>query len=241
MARRDRPRAGVDDVVLVPVSPSRRRRRRVSLLMAAVLAVLAAAGGGFWLGQGGALDTGRHIQELRAELKQTRENLAEARQDLARYRADSQVSDQAGEQLRQEIRALRDQAAELEEAVAFYKNVMSPGSADNPLLVQKFEVAPADGERRFRYRLVLVQTGDNRDYLSGRVSLALKGMRDGKAETLEAGDWLDDSSELSFKFRYFQELSGTLTVPEGFEVSALEVTARSTGGRRAEVTRSLPW
>ncbi|MFP1683577.1 DUF6776 family protein [Alloalcanivorax sp. C16-1] len=241
MARRDRPRAGVDDVVLVPVSPSQRRRRRVSLLVGTVLAVLVAFGGGFWLGQGGALDTGRRIQDLRAELRETRDNLGEARQDLARYRADSEVSDQAGEQLRQEIRALRDQSAELEEAVAFYKNVMSPGAADQPLQVQKLEVGPADGERRFRYRLILVQAGDNRGYLSGRVALALKGLRDGEPETLEAGELLEDGADLSFKFRYFQELSGILTVPEGFEVSTLEITARSTGGRRAEVSRSLPW
>src|SRR5699024_1009916 len=90
MARRDRPRAGVDDVILVPISPSLRRRRRGLLAVAVILAVLGALAGGFWLGQGGALDNGRRIQELRAELKRTHENLAQVRHDLARYRADSE-------------------------------------------------------------------------------------------------------------------------------------------------------
>ncbi|MFP1680806.1 DUF6776 family protein [Alloalcanivorax sp. C16-2] len=241
MARRDRPRAGVDDVVLMPVSPSRRRRRLALATVLAVLAVLIAFGAGIWLARGGALDQDRRNQELRTDLQQARDRLASARHDLARFRADAQVSDQAGEQLRQEIRGLRDQMAELEEAVAFYKNVMSPGTVDQPLQVQKFEVVPADGERRFRYRLILVQAGDNRGYLSGRVSLRLKGTQDGEAVTVEADDLLDESSDLRFRFRYFQELSGTLTVPEALQVSALEMTARATGGRRGEVTQSLPW
>ncbi|MBF5055798.1 hypothetical protein Y5W_01092 [Alcanivorax sp. 521-1] len=241
MARRDRPRAGVDDVVLMPVSPSRQRRRLALATILAILAVLIAFGAGIWLGQGGALDQDRRNQTLRADLEEARDKLASARHDLARFRADAEVSDQAGEQLRQEIRGLRDQAAELEEAVAFYKNVMSPGTVDQPLQVQKFEVVPADGERRFRYRLILIQAGDNRGYLSGNVSLRLKGTRDGEAVTLETDDLLDENSDLRFRFRYFQELSGTLTVPEALQVSALEMTARATGGRRAEVTQSLPW
>ncbi len=241
MARRDRPRAGVDDVVLMPVSPSRQRRQLALATILAILAVLIAFGAGVWLGQGGALDQDRRNQTLRADLDDARDKLARARHDLARFRADAEVSDQAGEQLRQEIRGLRDQAAELEEAVAFYKNVMSPGTVDQPLQVQKFEVVPADGERRFRYRLILIQAGDNRGYLSGSVNLLLKGTRDGEAVTLETDDLLDENSDLRFRFRYFQELSGTLTVPEGLQVSALEMTARATGGRRAEVTQSLPW
>lgn len=241
MARRDRPRAGVDDVTLVPISPSRQRRRRLLRALTMVLAILLALGGGFWVGQGGALDSGMRIQELRAKLERSQENLEQARHDLARYRADSEVSGRASEQLRQEIRALRDQAAELEEAVAFYKNVMSPGAADQPLQVQRFEVVPADGEARFRYRLTLVQAGDNRGHLSGQVELMLKGTRDGEPQTLEADELLDEGGDLRFRFRYFQELSGILTVPEDFQVSSLEMTARATGGRRAEATQSLPW
>ncbi len=163
------------------------------------------------------------------------------RHDLARYRAEVDVADQAREQLRQEIRGLRDQSAELEEAVAFYKNVMSPGAADAPMQIQKFEVNPENGERRFRYRLILVQSGDNRGYLAGTVSFALQGSRDGEPVTLDAGDLLGESSDLRFRFRYFQELSGTLTVPEGMRIDALQMTARATAPRRAEVIQSLPW
>ncbi len=241
MARGNRPRAGVDDVILVPVSPSLRRRARAMLVVAALVAVIAAFLAGSWLGQSGALDSNLKNSELRAALREARQELSTVRHDLARYRAEVEVADQAREQLRQEIRGLRDQSAELEEAVAFYKNVMSPGASDAPMQVQKFEVTPVNGERRFRYRLILVQSGDNRGYLSGTVSFELKGARDGEPVTLDAADLLGDNSDLRFRFRYFQELSGTLTVPEGMRINALEMTARATAPRRAEVVQSLPW
>ncbi|HEX5676459.1 MAG TPA: DUF6776 family protein [Alcanivorax sp.] len=241
MAGGSRPRAGVDDVILVPVSPSHRRRARVLLTVTALVAVVVAFLAGSWLGQSGALDSNLKNSELRAELRAARQEQRTVRQDLARYRAEVEVADQAREQLRQEIRALRDQSAELEEAVAFYKNVMSPGASDAPMQVQKFEVIPDNGERRFRYRLILVQSGDNRGYVSGTVSFVLKGSRDGKPVTLDAGDLLGENSDLRFRFRYFQELSGTLTVPEDMRIDALEMTARATSPRRAEVVQSLPW
>lgn len=241
MASGNRPRAGVDDVILVPVSPSHRRRARVLLAMIALAAVMVAFLAGSWLGQSGALDSNEKNSELRAELSDARQELRTVRQDLARYRAEVQVADQAREQLRQEIRSLRDQSAELEEAVAFYKNVMSPGAADAPMQVQKFEVMPDNGERRFRYRLILVQSGDNRGYLSGTVSFALKGSRDGEPVTLDGDDVLGENSDLRFRFRYFQELSGTLTVPEGMRIDTLRMTATATAPRRAEVVQSLPW
>ena len=212
MAPGSRPRAGVDDVILVPVSPSHRRRTRVLLAVAALVAVILAFLAGSWLGQSGALDSNLKNSELRAELRDARQELRTVRHDLARYRAEVEVADQAREQLRQEIRGLRDQSAELEEAVSFYKNVMSPGASDAPMQVQKFEVTPDNGERRFRYRLILVQSGDNRGYLSGTVSFALNGSRDGERVTLDGDELLGENSDLRFRFRYFQELSGTLTV-----------------------------
>jgi cell division protein FtsB len=240
MAPRNRRRTGIDDVILVPMSPSRQRRTRLIAVLVSLVAAAALFTGGLWLGHGGGLDSSRQNQVLRQTLDKTQALLRTARHELALYKAEVDVAEQAREKLRKEIRGLRDQSAELEEAVAFYKNVMAPGDNNGPLQIQKFDVRPADGERRYRYRLVLVQSGDNRGYLSGAVTLSLKGQRDGKAVTLDAAPWLDESSELRFRFRYFQALSGILTVPADLQVNALEMKARSTGGRRSEVVQSFP-
>lgn len=239
MAPRNRPRAGVDDVVLMPVSRSQQRRVRVigALILLVVAVVLFA--GGLWLGLSGALNSNRQNESLRHSLNDAKASLRTSRHELALYKAEVDVAEQAREKLRGEIRSLRDQSAELEEAVAFYKSVMAPGETKGPLQVQKFDVQPAEGKHRFRYRLVLAQAGDNRGYLSGKVGLQVKGQKNGEAVTLDAAPWLDESSDLRFRFRYFQALSGTFTVPADIQVSALEMKASATGGRRSEVVQSF--
>ena len=160
--------------------------------------------------------------------------------NIALYRTDTEVTREARETLRQEIKSLRDQAAELEEAVVFYKSVMAPGASEG-LQIEKMVLQPDDDNGVFRYRLVLVQAGDNRNYLSGDINLTLRGTRDGEPFSLTGTDWLDDSSETRFRFRYFQELNGRFEVPEGVELEAIDVEAESGGRNRYQTQKTVKW
>ncbi|MGB1466761.1 MAG: DUF6776 family protein, partial [Alcanivorax nanhaiticus] len=229
MAKKPKSRAGIDDVVLIPVSPSQRKKRRRLLISGAIVAALVLFFGGLWSGNSGALDTSETNRRLRAELKSQSRELEAARNELALYRTDTEVTQQARENLRQEIKGLRDQAAELEEAVAFYKNVMAPGGSERGMQIEKLTLQPTEKEGEYSYKVVLVQSGDNRNYLSGDISLTLRGSRDGQAIKLSGSDWLNDGSETRFRFRYFQELNGRFSLPEGVEITALDVDAESDG------------
>lgn len=83
MARKPKSRAGIDDVMLMPVSPSRQKKRRrlwaVTLLILAVMLFV----GGLWTGNSGALDTSAANQRLRSDLKTARRELEAARNELA--------------------------------------------------------------------------------------------------------------------------------------------------------------
>lgn len=242
MAMDKRPRPGIDDVVLMPVSPSRRRRARWLAVLTGLILLPLCVAGGYWLGQTGTVDNSHLNRQLHKQLADTRQQLSDSRQNLQVYKAEVQVGEQARNKLREQIRDLNGQIAELKEAVAFYKNVMSPDSGkDAPLTVQKFEISPANGARRYSYRLILAQPGNNRGYLSGRVHLEIKGSRGGKPVILNADHLLDGNSDLRFHFRYFQDLTGTFTVPEGVKPSSLEMVARTTGRRRAEVDKRITW
>lgn len=240
MARKPKSRVGIDDVMLIPVSPSQQKKkhRRWALVLITLAALL--FGGGFWLGTGGALDSSAANTRLRAQVKTLTRELESARNQLALYRTDNDVTQQAREELRQEIKSLQDQAAELEEAVVFYKSVMAPGAEDG-LQIEKATFVQGNENGLYGYRVVLVQAGDNRNYLSGKISLTLKGSKDGKPFTLKGTDWLAKGSETSFKFRYFQELNGQFQLPEGVEVDAVEVDAESGGRNRHQTQKTVKW
>ncbi|MCG8394677.1 MAG: hypothetical protein MI745_16500 [Pseudomonadales bacterium] len=240
MARKPKSRVGIDDVTLVPVSPSQQKKRRRLLVVSLLVVIVAVFFAGLWTGNSGSLDTSETNRRLRAELKSLSRELEAARNELALYRTDTEVTQQAREELRQEIKSLRDQAAELEEAVAFYKNVMAPGASDG-LQIEKMTVQPDDEAGFYRYRVVLVQAGDNRSYLSGNISLTLKGSKDGQEFTRNGRDWLEEGSETRFRFRYFQELNGRFQLPEGVEIAAIDVEAESGGRNRYQTEKTVKW
>ncbi|MEQ3636342.1 DUF6776 family protein [Alcanivorax sp.] len=241
MARKPKNRTGIDDVMLVPVSPSQqKKRRRLWALVSVVVAVLLFLLGG-WLGAGGALDASESNRRLRGEVTILDAELETARNELAVFRADSELTLEAREEVRQEIKALQDQVAELEEAVLFYKNVMAPAGANGGLQIEKMTVQQDNNTDEYQYRVVLVQSGDNRGYLSGNISLQLHGEKNGKAVIVGGRDWLEEGSETQFRFRYFQELNGRFKVPEGVAVQAVDVDAESGGRNRYQTQKTIKW
>ncbi|MDX1804678.1 MAG: DUF6776 family protein [Alcanivorax sp.] len=225
------------------MSPSAQRRRRRIIIAVLLVVAMVLFAAGLWLGAGGALDASAANTRLRSQVSDLKEQLDQARNDLAVYRTDTEVSKQASAEVRQQLKNLHDQVAELEEAVAFYKNVMAPGDHHTGLRIEKMDVQPSASGGGYDYTLVLVQAGDNRNrrYLSGDVTLRLVGSKGGKKVSYTGGQWLDDNSETSFQFRYFQELKGHFRVPERVAASAIEVEANTTGRHRYKAEKTVKW
>jgi hypothetical protein len=245
MARSNRKKAR-QDVVLEEVVPARRRRWRVYLSLVAALAVLGAFVFGVLHGRQQEVSLERERDRLSDRVEQLEKELRTTRDQLALQRTSTRMAEQAQSKVRDEIRTLRDQVAELEEAVAFYKNVMAPGSREEGLYIEQLDLAPTEKPRVFDFRLVLTQLGDNRAFLSGQVQFEVAGQRPGEAEgeskavTL-GSDVLRQGSETGFRFRYFQELTGRIELPEGVEPNRVTVKAVATGRRRDRAEREFTW
>lgn len=240
MARKKRKRSSVENLVMVPVNPQRQRRIRVYSGIAVVLGLVLTFFVGQITGRQGELTAEQENGQLHTQVKELRKNLQDARDQLAVHRTQTAVAEQAQAQVQQRIKSLQDQVAELEEAVAFYKNVMSPGSDDRGLHIEKLDLSPGDKNGTYNYRLVLTQRGDNRAYLSGQVQLVITGMQGDKQVSLNHVP-LEDGSETSFHFRYFQELDGTLKMPEGFTPRQVKVRAVASGRRSDHDERDFTW
>ena len=210
-------------MVLVPVDRRRRRRLRVYGGLFVILAVLVA----FVAGQVSVRENTSRMERDRAR--------------LALHRTGTEVSQQAQEQVRSEIRDLRGQLAELEEAVAFYKSVMAPGSVEQGLRIEKFDLAATSTEGEFAFRLVLTQVGDNRNNIAGDVLLKLAARKGEKTMQLSGSDVLAEGSETRFRFRYFQELTGKLRLPADIVPEQITVEAINSARRNQKTEKTYIW
>ena len=228
-------------MVLVPVDRRRRRRLRVYGSLVVILAVLVAFVGGQVSVRENTSRMERDRARLATEVAQLDTALRAARNELALHRTGTEVAQQAQEQVRSEIRDLRGQLAELEEAVAFYKSVMAPGSVEQGLRIEKFDLAATSTEGEFSFRLVLTQVGDNRNNVAGDVLLKLAARKGAEAVQLNGSDILAEGSETRFRFRYFQELTGKLRLPADIVPEQITVEAINSARRNQKTEKTYIW
>ncbi len=181
--------------------------------------------------------------QLIDELEELQQKATTYNQRVLMLEKGGEVDRRSTEGLRQGMVDLRTQIATLQEEVAFYKGIMAPSSRKYDLRIQKLELEKALEDRRFRYKVVVTQVGTNQNYISGLAVVNISGVLDGKQKVYGLRDISDDVKDygIKFKFRYFQEISGQLLLPEGFTAESIEVVLQSKGLKGGRVEHSIVW
>ena len=108
---------------------------------------------------------------------------------------------------------------------------MAPSSNDRGLRVSKIDIAALENAGSFRYSIMLTQVADNSSYISGLAAVNFVGLRNGERVILPLRDLDSSVTDLGvkFRFRYFQEISGELQLPEQFVPEQVQVVLQSNG------------
>ncbi len=182
-------------------------------------------------------------QYLKTELESLREQHTGMQQKLINLERGRTIDGQALNQARRAIASLETTIAELESDLTFYKNIMAPSETSKGLQVDRFTVSPSRSKGEFGFKLVLIQVGNNKSYISGVVAVNVIGTRDGEKEVVALRDLSEDIDDLGvkFRFRYFQDVEGRLAVPEGFDPLEVQVVARAQGKKSTQAERTFDW
>lgn len=232
-----------ESLVVVSYDPVAKRKKTFWFVMLFLVALGASY---FW----GHYDSLRRLADLQSELSDTTQQLADARQEIQNYNQrisllekGGEVDRAASETIRGTVKDLKQQITVLEEEVAFYKGIMAPSGQDKGLRIDKVDIQPSAEEGRINYSLMVTQVVDNRSSISGVVVVNIVGIADGQEKTLSLKDVdaaVQDKS-VKFRFRYFQEIAGTLEFPVGFEPTKIIVVAQSSGKKAQRVEKTIPW
>lgn len=226
--------------------PGQRLRRAVLVLVLASVAGVAGYGAG--LAQGGfELAGGNRAPapdvRLQQQLQGLREQYAVAKQQLANLERGKLIDRQALDQARTTIVDLETRVASLQSDLTFYQNIMAPSEISKGLQVDNFTLVPARRSRSYRFKLVLTQVGNNKSYIKGLVAVNVIGEQEGTKEVIALRDLSEDIEDLGvkFRFRYFQDVEGTLTLPESFKPLEIQVVAQAEGKKSSQAERTFDW
>ncbi|PHQ25561.1 hypothetical protein CLH62_08050 [Marinobacter guineae] len=236
-------RRPAEEYVVIRHRPGYRLRRTAILLVFTLVAAIAGYATG--LAQGGFRFSSAEEsnQLLENEVDILREDYRKARQQLINFERGRVIDEQALNQTRKTIVDLETRIVSLQSDLTFYKNIMAPSETSKGLQVDSLTMTLNRSPGTYDFKLVLTQVGNNKSYISGVVAVNVIGMRDEEKEVIALRDLSEDIEDLGvkFRFRYFQDVEGTLALPEQFEPIEIQVVAQAEGRKSSQAERTFNW
>ncbi len=188
------------------------------------------------------------VADLKDEVRFLGGEANSMKERLERGVARQAVLEQEAEVLRRANRLLRESESErqaelgrLQSELEFFRRLAGSGGAQSGLDIYRVEILPTESALVFRFVLTLTQNIRRASVISGRARLDLEGTLEDRLVTLHWSEISDGQApEPSFRFKYFQQLEGYLTLPAGLSPTRLRVTLEMKGQRKP-VIRYYEW
>jgi len=154
-----------------------------------------------------------------------------------------QIDRGAVDKSREEIRQLQDERAELQKQVMFLKGLIESG--DGPLQVKNFKLTQNEEEedpRLYNYAFKVTQTITNTGKVKGEIRIRVEGILNGDQVELPLSSLRKDKQKAhKMGFSQFQDINGSLRLPENFKPVSFVAEVRPTGKKLKQVTQMFDW
>ncbi len=181
----------------------------------------------------------KRLQGLVDELTVNNKSLVKQQDFVA---SSKNIDAQARLQYRQVLTQLTEEVAGLKEQLLFYQRVVAPESITKGLYIESFSLQSTRDTQRYQYSLVLAKSSSQKGSVKGGYSLSLVGHLQGKPTTLRANDLFKDQDQRqNFSFRYYQQLTGELLIPEGFSAVKLVLTINPDSKKYETIKNEWSW
>lgn len=175
-------------------------------------------------------DLQNKVQELQAEVSKYQRAYAETNKNLVIQTQSAKVDNQSNQQLVKTVKQLQESQRQLTSELKFYRNIMAPELDQQGLTIDNFDLVKNKENKSISYKLVLTQAGRQEQFLKGEVVIQLHGKLAGKAKTYnfrELGTFKKEA--FKFQFRYFQNLEGSIALPQAFTAENITIQAKTRG------------
>lgn len=189
------------------------------------------------------VDAAAQRSELEAQIAELNGRIAELEQEVALLETHREIDREAYKEVEGSLLELQEKIQEQQDAIAFYRGIVSPADGKPGLRVQDFRLTRGGEEREFNLRLVLVQAMKHDRKVSGEVALTVEGTEGGEAKSYVLADLLPADADRSwpFSFRYFQDFDRQIVLPDGFTPERVHVEVRSRTKSISSIEEDFAW
>lgn len=211
----------------------------VLLAVACLLLLALVAVTGYLFGISDALSLNQKNLQLSQQIDTLNQKLEEGERSLVMQQQISKVDKAANLHAGSSMDSQLQQIRELERELNFFRSIMAPEETAKGLQVSRFNwQAMENGE--INWQLSLIQAGSQGRAISGVVTIELVAMQGNQRVTIPVTN-NNQKTNFDYRFKYFQHLTGLLTVPEGLIPLSIDVVAKPALKGQQSVTKSFPW
>ena len=189
------------------------------------------------------VDAANERAAFEAHIDSLNDRINELEQEVAILETHREIDREAYREVESSLLELQGKIQEQQDAIAFYRGIVSPADGKPGLRVQDFRLTRGPEEREFNLRLVLVQAMKHDRKVSGTVAMTVEGSEDGEAKSYALTELLpaDASKDWPFSFRYFQDFDRQIVLPDGFTPERILVEVRSRTRSISSIEESFAW
>lgn len=189
------------------------------------------------------IDAANERGELVAHIDALDDEIEALQQEVALQETHREIDREAYKEVESSLITLQAKIVEQQNAIAFYRGIVSPADGKPGLRVQDFKLTRGGEEREFNLRLVLVQAMKHDRKVSGNVSVSVEGNENGEVKSYALIDLLpaDADKAWPFSFRYFQDFDRQIVLPDGFTPERVNVEVRSRTRSISSIEESFAW
>jgi hypothetical protein len=139
-----------------------------------------------------------------------------------------------------QMKSLTEQNAALKEDLAFFQTLMPAGGGESTVMINRFRVhqEPLSGE--YRYRLLLVQSGQRTKDFEGSLQFVINASQNDKALMIALPrEGEGDAKDYRLRFRFFQRVEGTFKVAPDAIVKSLQVRVFENGSKTPKLAQTV--
>lgn len=185
-------------------------------------------------------EAARALARLNGEIAQRDSQIAELRSQVATSERQMQIERATYGDLAKQVKTLSGENATLREDLAFFQSLMTAGGKEGAVSLNRFSVQPEALPGEYRYRMLLVQSGQRVKEFQGTLQFVLN---------LEQGDrkfviTLPPEGEKNVKdyqvnFKFFQRVEGTFKVAPGAVVKSLQIRVFENGSVAPKLSQTV--
>ena len=170
------------------------------------------------------------LARLKEEIQKRETAIVEMRSQVASSQRQLQIDRATYGDLAKQVKTLSEENAALKEDLAFFQSLMASGGKEFGLSINRFRVQPDALPGEYRYRLLLVQSGQRIKEFQGTLQfLVYLEQSDRKFVLTLPPEDQKSAREYQVNFKFFQRVDGTFKVAPGTTVKSLQVRVFENG------------